>query len=64
MDDELYYSDEPLSDSDLDYNNNPDVKSVINSYGGRKTKRYKCETVNVKSYGRDGLTSHSKCKSA
>jgi hypothetical protein len=41
MDDELYYSDEPLSDSDLDYNNNPDIKSIINSYGGRKTKRYR-----------------------
>jgi hypothetical protein len=41
MDDELYYSDEPLSDSDLDYNNNPDLKSIINSYGGRKTKRYR-----------------------
>jgi len=39
--DNLYYSDEPLSDSDLDYNNNPDVKSIINGYGGRKTKRYR-----------------------
>jgi hypothetical protein len=41
MDDNLYYSVEPLSDSNLDYNNNPDIKSIINSYGGRKTKRYR-----------------------
>jgi hypothetical protein len=41
MDDNLFYSDEPLSVSDLDYNNNPDIKSIINSYGGRKTKRYR-----------------------
>ena len=42
MDDDLYYSDEPLSDSELDYSNNPDIKSIINGYGGRrKTKRYR-----------------------
>ena len=42
MDDDLYYTDEPLSDSELDYSNNPDIKSIINGYGGkRKTKRYR-----------------------
>jgi hypothetical protein len=39
--DNLYYSKNPLSDSDLDYENNPEIKSIINSYGGRKTKRYR-----------------------
>jgi len=39
--DNLYYSKNPLSDSDLDYENNPEIKSIITSYGGRKTKRYR-----------------------
>ncbi len=31
--DNLYYSDEPLTDNELYYENNPEIKSIITSYG-------------------------------
>ena len=47
--DNLYYSKNPLTDSELDYENNPEIKSIISSYGGRKTKRYRKSKKSKKS---------------